>query len=293
MKLIADGGSTKASWCLICPGKEELYFNTEGYNPYYVDSQYIRQSLHRALPAEVPREAVTEVHFYGAGCEPSTEAVIIAALGALFGSAAVSAGSDLLAAARALLGNEPGFAAILGTGTNTCLYDGAQVTHSIDPLGYMLGDEGSGSYIGKKLLIAYCREYLPLPLRREFLSVYGLTKENIMERVYKGPLANRFCAGFAKFVKLHLDDAFVYQLAKDAFHDFFRSLVCHYPDYASYTLNCTGSVAFHFEDMLKETAACYGMRTGRIIQDPIRGLAHYYRQQDIFAPSSFPSPPRS
>lgn len=292
MKLIADSGSTKANWCLLCPGKEALYFSTEGYNPYYVDSRYIQQSLHNALPAEVPRAMVTEVHFYGAGCEPSTEAVVIQALHALFGNAAVSVGSDMLAAAKALLGNGSGFAAILGTGTNTCLYDGTQVIHSIDPLGYMLGDEGSGSYIGKKLLIAYCREYLPLPLRQQFLAVYGLTKEHIMERVYKDALANRFCAGFAKFVKQHLDDAFVYQLALDAFHDFFRSLVCHYPGYADYTLNCVGSIAFYFEDLLKQTAAHYGMSTGRIIQDPIHGLAQYYLQE-ISVPVSSPSLPRS
>ena len=280
MKLIADGGSTKASWCLADPGKEPLYFCTEGYNPYYVDSAYIQQSLDKALPPEVPRAAVREVHFFGAGCEPSTEAVLISALSALFGQAEVTVGSDLLASAKALLGNEPGFAAILGTGANSCLYDGTQVTHNIDPLGYMLGDEGSGSHIGKKLLIAYCREYLPLPVRRRFFAEYGLTKEQIMDRVYKDPLANRFCAGFAKFVKQHLDDAFVYRLASDAFHDFFRSLVCHYPGYAGYTLNCAGSIAFHFEDMLRETAAHYGMATGRIIQDPVRGLAEYYRQQE-------------
>lgn len=278
MILIADSGSTKANWCLIGREREVLYFGTEGYNPYYVDSQYIRQSLHSALPADVPREEITEVHFYGAGCEPSTEAVISQALGALFKRAAISVGSDLEAAAKALLGNQPGFAAILGTGTNTCIYDGATVTHSIDPLGYMLGDEGSGSYIGKKLLIAYCREYLPLPMQQQFLATYGLTKEKIMERVYKDPLANRFCAGFAKFVKQHLDDDFVRGLAEDAFHDFFNALVCHYPGYASYTLNCVGSIAFHFADMLKETAAHYGMTTGRIIQNPIQGLAEYYQQ---------------
>ncbi|MBO9153614.1 N-acetylglucosamine kinase [Chitinophaga sp. GCM10012297] len=281
MKLIADGGSTKASWCLVSQGEEPLYFSTEGYNPYYVNSEYIQHSLHKTLPSAVPRMAVTEVHFFGAGCEPSTEAVIAKALRALFVNAAVSVGSDLLASAKALLGNKPGFAAILGTGTNTCMYDGEQVTHSIDPLGYMLGDEGSGSYIGKKLLIAYCREYLPPHLRGRFMAVYGLTKEQIMERVYKDPLANRFCAGFAKFVKQHLDDAFIYQLASDAFHDFFRALVCQYPGYADHTLNCAGSIAFHFEDILKETAASYGMVTGRIIQDPIQGLAGYYRQQEV------------
>ena len=277
MILIADGGSTKANWCLIRQENEVLYFSTEGYNPYYVDSDYIRASLHKALPEEMRREAVTAVHFYGAGCEPSTETVIIRALSALFENAGVTVGSDLLAAAQALLGNKPGFAAILGTGTNTCLYDGKQVIHSIDPLGYMLGDEGSGSYIGKKLLIAYCREYLPLPLRRQFLAVYGLTKEAIMERVYKDPLANRFCAGFTSFVKQHLHDPFIHQLAANAFHDFFRALVCHYPGYASHALNCVGSIAFHFEDILKETAAHYGMAMGHIIQDPIKGLADYYQ----------------
>ena len=281
MILIADGGSTKATWCLVHPEKEVLYFSTEGYNPYYVNSHYIHQSLHKALPAEVLRAKVREVHFYGAGCEPSTEGVIAQGLSALFENAVVTVGSDLLAAAQALLGDQPGFAAILGTGTNTCLYDGEQVIHSIDPLGYMLGDEGSGSYIGKKLLIAYCREYLPLPLRQEFLAAYGLTKETIMERVYKDPMANRFCAGFTKFVKQHLNDPYIHQLATDAFHDFFRSLVCHYPGYADHTLNCVGSIAFHFEDILKETAAHYGMATGRIIQDPIQGLAQYYRQQKV------------
>lgn len=145
----------------------------------------------------------------------------------------------------------------------------------------MLGDEGSGSYMGKKLLIAYCRGYLPLPLRQEFQAAYGLTKETIMERVYKDPMANRFCAGFTKFVKQHLNDPYIHQLATDAFHDFFRSLVCHYPGYAGYTLNCVGSIAFHFEDLLKEAAAHYGMAAGRIIQDPIRGLAQYYRQQKV------------
>lgn len=281
MILIADGGSTKANWCLIRPENEVLYFSTEGYNPYYVNSHYIHQSLQKALPVEVPRAEVTAVHFYGAGCEPSTEMVILQGLSVLFEYADITVGSDLLAAAQALLGDQPGFAAILGTGTNTCLYDGKQVTHSIDPLGYMLGDEGSGSYIGKKLLIAYCREYLPLPLRQEFFAVYGLTKERIMERVYKDPMANRFCAGFTKFVKQHLSDPYIYQLAADAFQDFFRSLVCHYPGYATYTLNCVGSIAFHFEEILKETAMHYGMTTGRIIQDPIQGLAAYYRQQKV------------
>lgn len=281
MILIADGGSTKANWCLIHPEKEVLYFSTEGYNPYYVNSDYIHQSLHKALPAEVLREEITEVHFYGAGCEPSTESVIADAMRMLFENSQVTVGSDLLAAAQALLGDQPGFAAILGTGTNTCLYDGKQVTHSIDPLGYMLGDEGSGSYIGKKLLVAYCREYLPLPLREDFFAVYGLTKESIMERVYKDPLANRFCAGFTEFVKQRLTDPFIHQLAADAFHDFFRSLVCHYPGYANYTLNCVGSIAFHFEEVLKETAAHYGMAMGQIIQDPIKSLADYYRQQKV------------
>ncbi|MGX5817222.1 N-acetylglucosamine kinase [Chitinophaga lutea] len=278
MILIADGGSTKATWCLIRPGMETLYFSTEGYNPYYVDSEYIQRSMRQALPAGVPCADVTEVHFFGAGCEPSTEQVIIRGLQPLFAQAEVTVGSDLLAAARALLGDKPGFAAILGTGTNTCLYDGRGVTHSIDPLGYMLGDEGSGSYIGKKLLIAYCREYMPLTLREEFYAQYGLTKELIMERVYKDPLANRFCAGFTTFVKERLDDVYIHRLASEAFDDFFRGLVCHYPGYRAHSLNCVGSVAFHFEPVLRQSAARFGMSMGRIIQDPIQGLVQYFQR---------------
>src|SRR5690554_3741360 len=163
MIIIADGGSTKTNWCLIDDLGRNIYFNTEGYNPYFVSSEYIQSSLKKGLPEDLQLDKITEVYYYGAGVHNEEKAGIIKdAFEIFFKKATISIGHDLLAAARALLGVESGFAAILGTGTNTCLYDGNDITLNINSAAYILGDEGSGCYIGKKLLTeigrASCRE---------------------------------------------------------------------------------------------------------------------------------------
>src|SRR5688572_15526426 len=157
MIIIADGGSTKTNWCLLNEEGHKIYFNTEGYNPYFSDTVYIIDSLNKNMPQDIAYEKVDEVHYYGAGVHNDEKAEIVKkALEMHFPNANVYVGHDLLAAARALLGNEKGFAAILGTGTNTCIYDGRDVAFNIDSLAYILGDEGSGCYIGKKLIADYC-----------------------------------------------------------------------------------------------------------------------------------------
>jgi N-acetylglucosamine kinase-like BadF-type ATPase len=200
MILIADSGSTKTTWCVLDKNSKFL-FHTEGYNPFLVKADYIIDSLNKNLPADINRASIDRIYFYGSGCIGDKVSIIQDALSTVFINAKVQVESDLVAAARALLKGNKGFAAILGTGTNSCLYDGKSIIHNISSLGYILGDEGSGSYIGKKLLIDFMRGKLPLVLEESFRKTYSLTQNEILDRIYRQPLPNRFCAGFTKFLK--------------------------------------------------------------------------------------------
>jgi len=276
MILIADSGSTNAAWYLVNPGGESIRFETEGYNPYYVNQDYIVQSLKKNLPGNIHPTRIRAVHFYGAGCMLDKTPVMESALQTVFPGAKVHAAIDLLGAARALLGRKPGFAAILGTGTNTCIYDGDKIVHNIDSLGYMLGDEGSGTYIGKKLLQEYLRDFMPEPVSGKFREYAGLTADEIMDRVYNQSLSNRFCAGFAEFAGEHIHIPYLYGIVKSAFTDFFSNLVSQYPEYQQYAFNCLGSVGYHFKDILEEVSHEFKMPLGKIIQSPMQGLALYH-----------------
>jgi len=278
MIIIADGGSTKTNWCLITDEGKKVYFNTEGYNPYFSSKEYITKSLNESLPTDLEIEKVTEVNYYGAGCSVADKKKIVEeAMEAVFVKAKVNIGHDLLAAARAVLGVNEGFAAILGTGTNTCIYDGKDIVHNIDSLAYILGDEGSGCYIGKKLLGDYVRGYMPEAVRQIFWETYKLTPDEIIDNVYTKPLANRFCAGFSKFVYDNtVNIEYSRNLVKSSFDDFFRNLVTHYPDYQRYTFNCIGSVGYNFRNILEEVVLENGMVMGNIIRSPIDNLVKYH-----------------
>lgn len=278
MIIIADGGSTKTNWCLVTEEGKKVYFNTEGYNPYFASTEYILKSLQESLPTDLEKDKITEVNYYGAGCNvPEKNKIVEDAMKAVFTNAKVNIGHDLLAAARALLGNNSGFAAILGTGTNTCLYDGKKITHNIDSGAYILGDEGSGCYIGKKLLTDYLRGYMPEAVRKNFWETYKLTPDDVNDRVYSKPLANRFCASFSKFVydnNVHIE--YSRNLVYTSFKDFFNNLVVHYPDYQKQTFNCIGSVGYNFRNVLEEVVTEYGMVVGNIIRSPIDSLVKYH-----------------
>ncbi len=278
MIIIADGGSTKTNWCLVTEEGKKVYFNTEGYNPYFSSTAYIVQSLMENLPSDLEKNKITEVNYYGAGCSTEEMRQIVAeAMKAVFTKSKVYVGHDLLAAARALLGTSEGFAAILGTGTNTCIYNGRDVVHNIDSGAYILGDEGSGCYIGKKLLIDYLRGYMPEPVRKLFWETFKLTPDDINEQVYTQPRANRFCASFSKFVydnNVHIE--YSRNLVRTSFEDFFRNLVVHYPNYQKYTFNCIGSVGYNFRNVLEEIVTENGMVVGNIIRSPIDNLVKYH-----------------
>jgi glucosamine kinase len=278
MIIIADGGSTKTNWCLLNDEGQKVYFNTEGYNPYFVDGEYVIDSLKKNLPEDLQYDKITEVNFYGAGVHNEEKAnELKEAFQVVFHSSKIFVGHDLLAAARALLGKSKGFAAILGTGTNTCIYDGDDVSFQIDSGAYILGDEGSGCYIGKKLLLDYLRNYMPEAVRANFWETYKLTPDDIQENVYSKPLANRFCAQFSKFVYDNTANIeYTRNLVKSSFDDFFKNLVSHYPNYQDYELNCIGSVAYNFRNVLEEVSTEWGMKLGKLIRSPIDDLVKFH-----------------
>lgn len=279
MIVIADGGSTKTNWCLINEAGRKILFNTEGYNPYFSKTDYIVESLRKSLPDYIEVDKLTEVNYYGAGCSTETNKKIVSdAMQQIFPNAKINIGHDLLASCRALLGDKPGFAAILGTGTNSCLYDGNDITLNIDSLGYFLGDEGSGCYIGKKILSDYMKGYMPKGLRESFYDNYALTNEDIFDHIYNRPLPNRFCAGFSKFLYDFKDsyEDYTFNTIDSAFTAFFDNLVTHYPNYKEYKLNCVGSVGYSFRDVLSVVADRYEMGIGKIIRSPIDDLVNYH-----------------
>jgi N-acetylglucosamine kinase-like BadF-type ATPase len=279
MIVIADGGSTKTNWCLINESGRKIHFNTEGYNPYFVSSDYIKKSLKNTLPAHFQKEKLTEVYYYGAGCSTDANKKIVAdAMQSVFVNAEINIGHDLLASCRALLGDNEGFAAILGTGANTCLYDGKDISLNIDSLGYFLGDEGSGGFIGKRLLADYMKGFMPKGLSDSFFEIYGLTNEDIFDNIYNKPLPNRFCANFSKFIYDYKEQYkdYAYAVVDTAFTAFFENLVTHYPNYKNYQLNCVGSVGYSFRDVLSIVADRYEMGVGKIIRSPIDDLVDYH-----------------
>ncbi|MDR6784751.1 N-acetylglucosamine kinase-like BadF-type ATPase [Pedobacter africanus] len=279
MILIADGGSTKTNWCLINEAGRKILFNTEGYNPYFSKTDYIVESLKKSLPDYLETEKLTEVNYYGAGCSTEGNRKIVSdAMQQVFPNAKINIGHDLLASCRALLADEAGFAAILGTGTNTCLYDGKDITLNIDSLGYFLGDEGSGCFIGKKILGDYMKGYMPKGLRESFYDNFALTNEDIFDHIYNKPLPNRFCAGFSKFLYDFKDnyEDYTFNTIDYAFTAFFDNLVTHYPNYKDYKLNCVGSVGYSFRDILSVVADRYEMGIGKIIRSPIDDLVDYH-----------------
>ena len=271
MILVADGGSTKCSWCLLADA-HPTYFTTEGYNPYFVDTPTIAASLRRGVPAAVQQAPVQAVHYYGAGVlSPAKAEIVAGALRQLFPQATIQVAEDLLAAARALLGREPGFAAILGTGTNSCLYDGERITQVVESLGYSLGDEGSGTFIGRVLLRDYLRGRLPAGLAGAFRAAYQLGEvSEVLDRLYNQPLPNRFLAGFAKFAGDHYHEPYCQEVV--------AQIVTHYPDYQRYALACVGSVGYHFREALAAAATRHGMAVGRIMPAPIEALVRYHAE---------------
>lgn len=276
MVIIADSGSTKTSWSILIEDRPTLTFHTEGYNPYYVDSSYIQESIVGNFESGFSFESVKEIYFYGAGCSEEKSPVVNHALAQLFCDAKIFVQSDLVAAAKSVLGDENGFIAILGTGTNSGIFDGKHIVEQVDSLGFLLGDEGSGAYLGKKLLAQYARKALPADLMKKFKIAYEINPSNVVDAFFATDLQNRYSASFAKFLNDNIEHIFVQNLIRTAFDDFFGNIVSLYANYESFKFNCVGAIGFTFSNILEEVADKYGMKIGKIIKSPIGGLVEYH-----------------
>lgn len=276
MILIADSGSTKTDWCIGRNLADCRTIASPGINPFHQSTDEIDRLLTSFLwPACQDLPAPTEIHFYGAGCIPEKAPVVYEALHRHFPQADIQVESDLLGAARALCGHKAGIACILGTGSNSCAFDGEHITHHTAPLGYILGDEGSGAVLGKRLVSDCLKRQLPDDLCQALLETYHLTPADILEKVYRQPLANRFLASLTPFLSQHRQRPEIQALLRECFTDFFRRNVCTYP-FRNSPLHFTGSIAYYFQEEVREAAQALGLSVGRILRSPLEGLQAYH-----------------
>lgn len=275
--MVADSGATKTDWRHIHSSQDIRSFQTNGYNPFFVDTTTIKSEVEKDLIPYMDSKAVKEVFFYGAGCSSVDRIVIIEdALIPLFPNARINVENDLLGAARSLFMHEKGIACILGTGSNSCLYDGKNIINNIPSLGFMLGDEGSASYIGKKILSEVLTEHAPKEICKVFNEKYGYGRAEILTHLYRKPFPNRFLASFSRFASENISNDFMRELVKNCFIDFFRTQLFRYEQCRELPVNFTGSVAHIFADILKEVADENNVSIGNIVQTPIDGLIAYH-----------------
>ena len=279
MILIADSGSTKTAWRIIDQFNHIHQAGTQGFNPYFQDTSTISDNLKKELIPFLPDEQVDKIYFYGAGCSNIEKVKVIEkALLNVFPIAQVEVEHDLLAAARALCGSKPGIAAILGTGSNSCLYDGKNIVENVASLGYILGDEGSGAHLGKTFIQAYLNKELPAKLSENFYNRYKLTKDEVLEAIYKQPLPNRFLASFAKFIYQNINEPAINEMLVQCFEEFFDKHICKYKNDDSLKLSIVGSVGFYFSNIIRRVAQDKGIEIETILESPIAGLTLYHTQ---------------
>ncbi len=279
MRLIADSGSTKTAWRLIKNEITIIPLETIGYSPQYITTEEMIDDLKATLLSQltVSTDSISEIYFYGTGCStPRTIGIIQLALENVFKKAKVIVLHDLLAAARALCGHSPGIACILGTGANACLYDGSSIIDNIPSVGFMLGDEGSGGYLGKKLIRAYFYRELPTDLETAFAEQYQLTRDEMLLQVYKKPSPNRYLASYTKFLSLHLSHPFVWQLVHASFQDFLDAMVLKYDKVHHLPIYFLGSIAVHFQPVLEAVLKENNLQFGGVIDNPVEKLVQYH-----------------
>lgn len=276
--LIADSGSTKTDWIMFGPEAKRTELHTVGINPARDARDIIYNVLYHDLLPQLPQEAEPQdIYFYGAGCIEPFSQNVKAVLEKLFPKSHIEVESDLLCAARALCGHEPGIACILGTGSNSCLYNGTRIVRNTPPLGYILGDEGSGSFLGKTLLNALFKGRLSETLCKDFSETFQLTLPDVIQRVYRQPSANAFLASLVPFMAKHRQDPAVHAMLIDAFCLFFEHNILPY-GHREMPVHCVGGIAFQFETELKEAAAAKGMNLGKIVRRPADEVLQYHLQ---------------
>jgi N-acetylglucosamine kinase-like BadF-type ATPase len=284
MILIADSGSTKTDWRLIDDKNNIHQANTQGINPYFVSTDDIYKILENellpALPAYIQNEKI-EIHFYGAGCSSIEKCNDVkSGIEKVFNHALITVEHDLLAAARALCGHKEGLAAILGTGSNSCYYNGKEIVQNQPSLGFILGDEGSGAYLGKQLICDFLNEEMPNEIYDRIKERFKLSKDEVLENVYKKPFPSRYLASFSKFIYQNLKHEYCNQLVIDAFSLFFDRHICKYPRKGELPLGIVGSVGFYYSNIISRIADEKGIPMGKVLESPIAGLTLYHTGEE-------------
>ena len=278
VRLIADSGATKCEWCVLENGKKKKTIYTQGISPYFLSGPQIISLLEKELLPKLKNITVQEIYFYGTGLgNPNNVKIVKAVFKKLFPKSKTEVQNDLLAAARALCGKSKGIACILGTGANSCFYNGKKIVKNSPGLGYILGDEGSGAYLGKKVVQYYLYNTYDEELKPRFEKRFMVTPMEILENVYKKPLANRYLASYAIFLAENRGHYMIENIIEDGLNDFFFTHLYKYRESWTHPIHFVGSIAFGFKDVLKELCSTYELELGRVLKAPMQGLIEYHR----------------
>jgi N-acetylglucosamine kinase-like BadF-type ATPase len=278
IKLIADSGSSKTEWCLLKNNKKTL-FTTQGMSPYFVNSEQAAEIIQKEVFPFIKKNKIDKVFFYGTGCKnPANKKMFNHVFQKNFKGADIIVDNDLSGAAKALCGDEKGIACILGTGSNSCYYNGKRIVKNSPGLGFVLGDEGSGAYLGKKVIQHYLYNIFDNDLRARFDARFVTTETEILESVYKKPLPNRYLASFAIFLAENRGHYMIENIIEDGINDFFFTHVISYKESGQLPIHFTGGIAFGFKDVVKQLCINYDLQPGTFLKTPMEGLIKYHRE---------------
>lgn len=277
MILIADSGSTKTSW-VLADGQDVIQIiNTKGYNPYYFQNKSLLLTLKSELLPQLRFNNVDKIFFYGSGCSSNENCLLVkTALSQLFPNSYIEVNHDLYGAALALLNNKEGIACILGTGSNSCQWDGNKITNNVPSVGYLLGDEGSGTYIGMKILKGILENKAPNDVADKFYYENNTTFDGVLNTIYNKPEPNRFISEISKFAKKNIENHWVKETIKHSFNDFIENQLKTYSNFQDLQVCFTGSIAHHFKQILTEACLESNVNLGIILKNPIEGLVNYH-----------------
>ncbi|MGN6296770.1 MAG: BadF/BadG/BcrA/BcrD ATPase family protein [Ginsengibacter sp.] len=279
IKLIADSGSTKTEWCLI-KNKTKTSFTTQGMSPYFVNETQAEQILSNEVIPMLKRNKIDEIFFYGTGCKnPANIQMFRKVFKKLFAGATITVDNDLSGAAKGLCGDEKGIACILGTGSNSCFYNGKKIVKNSPGLGFILGDEGSGAYLGKKVIQHYLYRIFDTELMEKFDAAYQTTDNEILESVYKKPLPNRYLASFVGFLIKNRGHYMIENIIEDGINDFFFTHVTRYQESAKFPIHFTGGIAYGFREVVEQLCINYNLQAGNFLRTPMEGLIKYHQKK--------------
>ena len=278
IKLIADSGSTKTEWCLL-NGKKNTIILSQGMSPYFINDIQMEAILRQEVLPHLKKILVKEIFYYGTGCtNPANIKMVKKALKNIFQGAIIKIETDVDGAAKALCGGEKGIACILGTGSSSCYYNGKRIAKNNPGLGYILGDEGSGAYLGKKVIQYYLYNTFDEDLRSRFDAKFVTNTNEILNAVYKQPLANRYLASFAIFLAENRGHYMIENIIEDGFNDFFYNHIYKFSESWKYPVHFTGGIAFGFKDVLAEMCDSYQLQLGNVLRNPMDGLIKYHAE---------------